>query len=62
MTRRPQVPVSARAIVQRINRVPVTDLQALKVTCGERARFGFGDHYVLDLNKNFVTGMHVDIE
>ena len=62
MSKQTHVPVTSRAIIQRINRVLAKDLQVLKATRGERAQLDFGDHYVLDQSRGFVVDTHVDIE
>ena len=39
-----KVPVSMRAVIQRINRKLTDDDEVLKTTRGERARFDLGDY------------------
>jgi hypothetical protein len=56
------VPVTTRALLQRINRALKKDDEMLKTTRGERGRSDLGDYYVLDLNRNFVTRHDVDPE
>lgn len=56
------VPVSRRALIQRINRVLKSDDEVLKATRGELARSNLGDYYILDLPRNAVVHRDVDIE
>ena len=56
------MPVSMRAVIQRINRKLKPDLEMLKATRGERMRREFGDYYVIDFRRNFVTHTRVDPE
>jgi hypothetical protein len=44
---RTQVPVSMRALVQRINRKLAQDGEVLKKLRGERYRAEFGDYYIV---------------
>jgi hypothetical protein len=62
MSRREKVPVTTRAVIQRINRELKPDLQMLKITRGERWRPELGDFYVSDFNKNWIVEKHVDPE
>jgi hypothetical protein len=66
------VPVSERALVQRINRAlakehgkvgspPFARVQ-LKKTKGARALFDLGEYYEVDVSRNFIREHHVDIE
>ena len=48
------VPVTERALIQRINRVLAKQDEMLKVTRGQRARADLGDWYVLDVQRNTV--------
>ena len=60
-----RVPVSERALVQRINRALVKIGrygQVMKKTRGERARLDLGRFYVLDMDRNVILGTHVDPE
>jgi hypothetical protein len=61
-TKRTGVPVSVRAVVQRINRRLKRDLEALKATRGDRGRRDLGDYYHLDMNHNRIMGTHIDPE
>jgi len=56
------VPVTARALIQRINRALAKDNEILKTTRGERAVQDLGQYYVLDFNMNAVMRKDVDIE
>ena len=57
-----KVPVSMRAVIQRINRKLTDDDEVLKTTRGERARFDLGDYYILDQRRNFIAAKYVDPE
>lgn len=56
------VPVTERAIVQRINRCLKPDLLQLK-KCRNRGRWHdeLGDYYLVDLNRNSINEKHVDL-
>lgn len=56
------VPVSARALLQRINRKLAADGERLKATRGESARQELGNYYVIDTNRNAVLHKDVDVE
>lgn len=60
---RTKVSVSERAIVARINRKLAKEMQSLR-RCREDSR-GFNDlgsFYILDLHRNSVEAMHVDVK
>ncbi len=57
-----KVPVTERAVVQRINRKLRDDDQVLKVTRGERARLDLGDFYILNWRLNVIADKFVDPE
>jgi hypothetical protein len=57
-----KVPVSMRAIIQRINRKLKPDDEALKIARGEALRQQVGDYYRLNFRINGITGMDVDPE
>jgi hypothetical protein len=54
------LPITERALVQRINRKLKGQGEALRTTRGRRG--DLGDFYVVDLNRNFVVDKHVDLE
>jgi hypothetical protein len=56
------VPVSTRALYQRINRELAKEGMVLKAARGERARSEVGDYFVLDTGHNTVVVRHVDLE
>jgi hypothetical protein len=59
------VPVTPRALIQRINRVLANEGRIgrqLKTTRGLRAHNSLGDYYILDLDKNWIVNDHVDLE
>ncbi|HTQ03027.1 MAG TPA: hypothetical protein VMI54_04195 [Polyangiaceae bacterium] len=57
-----KVPVTKRALIQRINRKIADDGEVLKATRGERSRQELGDFYILDPNHNAIVNKHVDPE
>ena len=58
-----RVPVSERALVQRINRKLTKDDEQLHATRpGTRAKFDLGRYYVRDFRRPNIVRMHVDIE
>jgi hypothetical protein len=56
------IPVTERALIQRINRVLRRDGRILKVTRAEQAVREVGQYYVLGLDRNAVRTLHVDIQ
>lgn len=56
-----KVPVSTRALMQRLNRAMRDDERMVKATRGERARIDLGWYYVLDWNRNSVVDTNVDL-
>lgn len=56
------VPVSTRALLQRINRKLAEGDEQLKTARSDRARLELGDYYVIDVNRNVVRGKNVDPE
>jgi hypothetical protein len=59
------VPVSKRALIQRINRQLAKEGQAgqmVKATRGDSARKELGDYYAVDLGRNAVVSKQVDLE
>jgi len=57
-----RVPVTMRALIQRINRILAKDTEKLKIPRSNRARQELGEFYVLDLRINGVLQKHVDPE
>ena len=57
-----KVPVTQRALIQRINRALAKEGQILKTTRGVKWRQSLGDYYVVDLNRNFIISTHNDVE
>jgi hypothetical protein len=57
-----KVPVTERALLQRINRKLAADNEVLKRTRGEKMKREFGDYYHLDLMRNCILGSSVDLE
>jgi hypothetical protein len=56
------VPVSERALVQRINRKLLLDDQRLVKTRGAQAILDLGEYYVLDWRRNLALDTRVDPE
>ena len=56
------VPVTKRALIQRINRVLVKQGEALRTTRGRRWWSNLGDHYTVDVDRNWIVATHVDLE
>jgi hypothetical protein len=59
------VPVTERALVQRINRALAKAGRhghIMKKTRGMSAQLDLGRFYVLDIDRNFVVRSHVDLE
>jgi len=58
-----KVPVTTRALVQRINRAlrKVGD-GVLKKTRGDRWWHELGDYYLINVNRNLITDKHIDPE
>jgi hypothetical protein len=50
-----KVPVSERALIQRVNRALKKDLRAVKIPRGLRMRQEAGAYYLLDLNRNWIV-------
>ena len=57
----PRVPITKRALFQRINRSLARERQHLLSARGERAYAHLGAHYVVDLERNTVVAHHVDL-
>jgi len=60
--KRPKVPVSERAIIQRINRVLAKDGEMLKKSRPNKYINELGDFYRLDIRKNFIVEKDVDLQ
>jgi hypothetical protein len=56
------IPVTMRALLQRINRRLAGKGELLKKTRGAGAREEVGDYYVIDVNRNVLMLKHVDPE
>lgn len=57
-----KVPVTLRAVIQRINRKLAPDNEVLKAARGARMQQEVGDYYIVDFSKNAVTRMDADPE
>ena len=62
MAKATKVPVSQRALIQRINRALAKENEALKAARSERDRQQLGNYFVIDLHRNTVQAQHVDLE
>jgi hypothetical protein len=56
------VPVTMRAVIQRINRKLLADDEVLRKARGERARQEVGEFYVINFSMNSVMSKYVDPE
>jgi hypothetical protein len=56
------VPVTMRALIQRINRKIAMDGEVLKTARGQAARAELGDYYIINVHHNFVSAKDVDLE
>jgi hypothetical protein len=56
------MPVSKRALVQRVNRVLVKQDERLLAIRSERWRRELGDYYTIIISMNAVRQKHVDLE
>ncbi len=62
MKKKPQhVPVTRRALFQRINRVLAKENRCLKANRSERAFPDLGWLYTVDMNRNVVVSSHHDL-
>ncbi len=61
MAKQAKVPVSTRAVIQRINRQLAPD-QVLRATRGDRARLDLGDYWVHETSRNLTLQTRVDPE
>ena len=62
LAKRTTVPVSERALIQRINRKLRSNDEVLKTARGGRAEWDLGRYYVVDFNMNAVMQKDVDLE
>jgi hypothetical protein len=60
--RKERVPVTPRALVQRINRALAADDEELRKSRGMRAFLDLGHYYTIDKRQNFIARKEVDIE
>ena len=57
-----KVPVTMRAVIQRINRKLAPNMEKLLAARSERVRRDLGDYYVVDQRRNFLIHKDVDPE
>ena len=55
-----KVPVTQRALIQRINRA--LDHEVVKVSRGMRARIDCGEFYAVDVSTNAISAKDIDLE
>lgn len=57
------IPITTRAVFQRLNRALAKDLRVLK-KCRESSRWhrDLGDYYIIDADRNSIVDTHVDLE
>lgn len=60
--RRTSVPVSERAVIQRINRALAPRGKKMCKTRGERAYLELGDYYVIDISRNRIVDQNIGLE
>ncbi len=60
--KRQTVPVTERALLQRINRVLANEGKQLQKARGGTARLELGDYYSVNVRRNFVVQKDVDLE
>ena len=58
----PTIPVTERALIQRINRKLRKDAEIMKVARGARAESNLGRYYTIDLHRNYLLHDHLDLE
>lgn len=56
------VPVTMRALLQRINRALALDAEVLKTARGQRAEMELGQFYTIDQRRNVIVDKDVDPE
>lgn len=56
------ITISKGTAIKRLNRAMAHDYLQVKTTRSYVAYLEFGDHYVIDFNRNFIADHHVDIE
>ena len=61
-TKTRRVPVSRRALIQRINRALRSEDEILKKARGARAQQDLGDYYTVWVSRNAIARRNVDLE
>lgn len=56
------VPVTERALLQRVNRALANEGKQLQKARGGTARLELGDYYTVNVQRNFVVQKDVDLE
>jgi hypothetical protein len=56
------VPLSPRAVIQRINRALLKQGEVLRASRGWRAQMDVGHYFLVDIDKNFIVRKDVDLE
>jgi hypothetical protein len=61
-TKKQTIPVTERALIQRINRKLRQDGEVMKVARGAQAESQHGRYYTIDLHRNYLIHDHLDPE
>jgi hypothetical protein len=62
MSKATKVPVTKRALVQRLSRALAKEGEGLRKSRGTQAHLDVGEYYAFDLSKNVITRKHFDLE
>lgn len=62
MAKRQTVPVSTRALIQRVNRKLASRGEKVRATRGTNAQLSVGEYYILNITGNYVSRPRVDLE
>jgi len=60
--RKQKVPITMRALIQRINRKLAQDDEVLHAARSERARQDVGDYFVVDIRHGGINHKNVDVD
>lgn len=61
MFKKGRIPVSSRALLQRINRILANEGEIVK-KARSRAETTVGEYFRIDIQGNYVVGTHIDLE
>jgi hypothetical protein len=62
MSKQQKVPVSERALIQRLNRKIHDEERMIRTTRGGRAESDLGRHYCLNWRGNWIVAKNIDLE